>query len=1037
MNFLVTEASQALSVSESLLTFKRSPDLAYIEYLVAYEIVVNRIPRHIDYITLQTDRGTLHRMYRDLVKKIQSKESQFSNIKEIIINDNRRSGILPETKAAYDAESQSRPSTADSPDSYQGQHHRNSISGNGGNMESSHYPSDASKYLAYRPGTPNGTSGRSTPADSSNSPRSKPPVRPKPENLHGRVVNGSAYPPAGSRLSDPLRERFAGLRSGANGDRPSQEGASSYPEPPLRMPSPSDFGTSTTTRASQSGAGAQPRPAGPRSIPKSTHRPPHPPKLPLDTNFNPSLPKEPSPTYSPARNMATPASIPPPRATPRSIVGSGGHYTQTSGSNSQWSGTSQEQSYFDGRRDVSSQQSRRASTSATFGAHISPKKLYDLIKISTVLLIDVRHRDEFDEGHIYAPNVMCIEPSQLREDMSADELEDSLVLSPDGEQQSFSRRQEYSYVVFYDKNTASVNFTTLTPRNGSEGAMKILYDALLQYNSKPLRLKPILLQGGLDAWIELLGTQSLLSSHTTATKAMKASRPARKAPILPGSGPIYDKAHREVPEMEPEEVQHWSERAQQESLPMDSQTFVPESEEYPMVRTTADFLRRFPDVTTLEKQSMVSPPSRPPPTSSLPTVPTRPAPAAPRVSYNGVHERDSTRYPTIRGPPQVSYNYTYDMRDIRIPKAGLVNCGNSCFMNSVVQALSGTLRLSSFLRDGSYRKYIQTENWKGSRGLVSQHFSNLLLHLWQNDVTAVRPSTFRNLMGRISTKWSDGQQQDAKEFWDVLIDLMHEDLNATWNNAPPHQLTPAEEAKRERIGKAFAAKIEWNRHIKRNESFITSLFGGQFTSRVKCGTCRNTSTIYEPFFSISVDIPRGGNPRLGECIDRYCAEDQIDGQWNCPTCNQYRAATKQVTFTRAPEILVFHFKRFDASLSDIKVATPVNFPLTGLDLGRWMIPPPTDDEIQTNTRDRGPDDSALPPSMTPPYIYNAYAVIRHIGTTITGGHYTALVKNPGMNCWMHYNDATVTEFRPEQRHPGDALQNGQAYLVFYERVRAT
>lgn len=68
MNLLLKEASRALTDSESLLTFKRSPDLSYIEYLVAYEIVVNRVPRHKDYIALQSDRGSSHRMYRDLLK---------------------------------------------------------------------------------------------------------------------------------------------------------------------------------------------------------------------------------------------------------------------------------------------------------------------------------------------------------------------------------------------------------------------------------------------------------------------------------------------------------------------------------------------------------------------------------------------------------------------------------------------------------------------------------------------------------------------------------------------------------------------------------------------------------------------------------------------------------------------------------------------------------------------------------------------------------------------------------------------------------
>lgn len=299
-------------------------------------------------------------------------------------------------------------------------------------------------------------------------------------------------------------------------------------------------------------------------------------------------------------------------------------------------------------------------------------------------------------------------------------------------------------------------------------------------------------------------------------------------------------------------------------------------------------------------------------------------------------------------------------------------------------------------------------------------------------------------MGRIAEKWASGQQQDAKEFFDVVMDLIHEDININWNNPPPHELTAAEELKKERIGRPFAAKIEWNRYIKRNESFISSLFGGQHASLLVCETCRNTSTSYEPFFSISVNIDKPGHSNLQRCIDAYCAPERLDPPtWKCPHCNAIRIATKQLVFTRAPEVLVVHFKRFRTELSmhgDMistqKVKNAIDFPLNGLDLGRWMIPPPTPEETARNAKDRGPNDCALPPSMTPPYVYNAYAVVRHIGESVHSGHYVALVKNPGRNCWTTYNDTSVTEFKPELCRPPDHLQNRQAYLVFYERVHA-
>jgi len=48
-------------------SFKR-PDLAYIEYLVSSDIMINLIPRHKEYPSLNGDRGDLHRLYKALLK---------------------------------------------------------------------------------------------------------------------------------------------------------------------------------------------------------------------------------------------------------------------------------------------------------------------------------------------------------------------------------------------------------------------------------------------------------------------------------------------------------------------------------------------------------------------------------------------------------------------------------------------------------------------------------------------------------------------------------------------------------------------------------------------------------------------------------------------------------------------------------------------------------------------------------------------------------------------------------------------------------
>ena len=67
MGTLLKTAESSAGLFDSFLS-QRRPDLAYVEFLVFVEILVERIPRHKDYPVLAGDRGNLHRLYNDLMK---------------------------------------------------------------------------------------------------------------------------------------------------------------------------------------------------------------------------------------------------------------------------------------------------------------------------------------------------------------------------------------------------------------------------------------------------------------------------------------------------------------------------------------------------------------------------------------------------------------------------------------------------------------------------------------------------------------------------------------------------------------------------------------------------------------------------------------------------------------------------------------------------------------------------------------------------------------------------------------------------------
>ena len=909
--------------------------------------------------------------------------------------------------------------------------------------------------------------------DHSSIPRGERPfIRPKPESLqlHRSTRDESPRPSP----ADDLAQRFLQLRVQRKVPENTRNGSLEPPSPIEYTPPSSEDSSSLVSRPQPTSEtlSLPAKPSGPREQPPPRYPPP-PPKIPLDAKTENQLPKAPVPVYDPSKNVVLPikTSIPPlngrsssvgaESASPRSakrFSGTGTYindYCQSSISSYDVYGASYGSS---ARPDTRTQKS------------ITAAELCSRLKVSSILLIDVRNRTHYDQGHIMAKSIICVEPFLLRPGLSAEDLAEKLYVPSETEQSLFDHRDEFDLIVYYDQNTQSERFLTGPPTPTEAGALRNLHDTLYEFNEdKPLRTRPTLLKGGLDAWIDLVGPQALSISNTAASnnsdqtrKVMnKVARPIGRVPKASAnsSREIQKRRLREQQPLNADEEKIWLEKVRREEVdPVDYQNSQSddgaesdnEEPPSPFVHTYSDFLKRFPDISPVQQSMVVPlppPPSRPhlpsiSPSNAYPIVPSRPAPAVPRPSYSGVSERESTQFsPSSRHSSSAQhplYTSRSIMRYMKLPRTGLINFSVTCYMNATIQCLVATIPLSQFFLDNKWRDLTQ-KNWKGSNGIMPEIYANLIRSLWRDDVYAVRPSSLRNFCARLNREWGVDRQQDAKEFFDFLIDCLHEDLNVMWQRTPLNPLTPSEEMERERLPVQKVSRIEWSRWTHREKSFISDLFAGQHASRLRCTTCGNTSTTYEAFYSISVEIPRHAGKRqwtIDDCLRSYCQEEKLSGDevWKCPYCRCEREATKQITITRAPQCLVVHFKRFEMRKGESarKVHTPINFPLFGLNMEPYMIPPAPKVALDLRALEE-PLDTAT----TPPYLYDAYAVMRHIGTSGNGGHYVSLVRDAARgNIWRKFDDDRVTDFDPNKLKLAHQLQNEQAYLVFYGRAVA-
>lgn len=800
-----------------------------------------------------------------------------------------------------------------------------------------------------------------------------------------------------------------------------------------------------------------------------------PPKIPLDAA---QLPRAPDPTYNPTLSIPSQPSLNPPRTSTESTRVSNAVYSQlVSSPRASPSRAMFDDNPYRSRTPNGVHPAKEVKSSSAEIPHVptvSAPDLIDYLRKYNVLLIDVRPREQYDAGHVYAKSIICVEPVVLKENVSAEELEERLVVSPDHEQSLFEKRNEFDIVVYYDQSTKSASYLAGSPVGTSAPHLRALYDTLYEFNAyKPLKdgRPPVLLIGGLDAWIDLLGPQSLATSSTAAVLgSIQAKRPARKPGRPLGRVPTMVSANssleirkrrlREYKPLNPEELTAWMERSKNEEIDASGyaegadQILVEEDEERPetvagtvsFVHSYEDFLRRFPEPHAMQ-QSMVASEANsaaaPQYAASIPVAPSRPPPAVPRRSYSGVSDGSHIQ-PTLarQNSATKAAFYTSSSSRFKLPRTGLINFGVTCYMNSTIQCLSATIMLSKFFVDNRYRYYVQ-KNWKGSQGVMPGLYANLVRSLWKGDVEAIMPTSFRNFCGRLNREWAIDRQQDAKEFFDFVIDCLHEDLNINWERTPLRPLTFEEEMQRERMPVPKVSQIEWDRYCHREESYISSLFAGQHASRLRCTTCQRTSTTYEAFYSVSIEIPESGTGNIYECLQSYCKEEMLSGDevWKCPYCKCERVATKQIIITRAPQILVVHFKRFSASKTQSarKIHTPVDFPLYGLRMDDFVIQNPA----ATASAAAGPGAGAgagagvSSSATTAPFMYDAYAVLRHLGSSMSSGHYVSLVRDAQRQCWRKFDDERTADFHPRELRPRDRLQNEQAYIVFYERVPAT
>ncbi|KAL8145282.1 ubiquitin carboxyl-terminal hydrolase 23 isoform X2 [Apium graveolens] len=317
--------------------------------------------------------------------------------------------------------------------------------------------------------------------------------------------------------------------------------------------------------------------------------------------------------------------------------------------------------------------------------------------------------------------------------------------------------------------------------------------------------------------------------------------------------------------------------------------------------------------------------------------------------------------------PELSYQISF-----RRIGAGLMNLGNTCFLNSVLQCLTYTEPLAAYLQSGKHKSSCRTAGFCALCA-IQKHVSSAL----QSTGRILAPKEIVSNLRCISRNFRNSRQEDAHEYMVNLLESMHK---CCLPSGVPSESQSAYD-----------------------KSSVHKIFGGRLRSQVKCMQCFYTSDKFDPFLDLSLEIVKADS--IQKALTHFTAKEFLDGgerHYQCQQCKHKVKALKQLTIHKAPYVLTIHLKRFSSHLAGQKIDKRIIFGTT-LDL-KPFVTDPCDGDLK----------------------YTLYGVLVHAGWSTHSGHYYCFVRtSSGM--WYSLDDNRVIQVSEKM------VLGQKAYMLFYYR----
>lgn len=367
---------------------------------------------------------------------------------------------------------------------------------------------------------------------------------------------------------------------------------------------------------------------------------------------------------------------------------------------------------------------------------------------------------------------------------------------------------------------------------------------------------------------------------------------------------------------------------------------------------------------------------------------------------------------------------------------GLVNSGNLCYMNSILQVLLFCVPFYDFLDQVAKRA---AHSFKSETPLVdaiimfmrdfkvidsAESVDQLRLRLKDKELEQYgdpfAPEYVYDIIKRLPRfdNMKRGSQEDAEEFLGFLLAGLHDECAHVIKSgrrpsvptdsvtSPTTERSGSVDGGWHEVGHKQKAAVTQSSGAIEIETPLTKIFGGKLRSEYK-QPGEKTSVTFEPYQPLQLDISSPAINNISDALRAMTHLETLDGARGA------RASTKQVFIETLPPVLILHLKRFhyDAS-GPQKIWKKVGYPLE-LEIPKEAF------------RNRN-----FPHGLPR---YRLTAVVYHHGKNASGGHYTVDLRRQEGKEWIRMDDTIIRRVRAEDVAEGGAEEDPKVLAAALEQ----